>query len=154
MNVDKMLAFAGDFGLQQYILMGLFSVINILSAFHYFAQTFISVLPNGYECIASITNTSSNIERRSLSNMELESTLVRSHHYGRCYSQEDQNLLCQNGWAYTLDYNYSSIVDEVCFSDIIYYLEGTIIVNMMRKRSENKIIILKFTFLTIARLIL
>ncbi|KAJ9595127.1 hypothetical protein L9F63_013602, partial [Diploptera punctata] len=46
MDVDDMLALAGDFGRCQYLMMILFCIINVLSAFHYFAQTFISIEPD------------------------------------------------------------------------------------------------------------
>ena len=40
-----MLAQAGDFGRCQLLLLALFSINNILSAFHYFGQIFITVEP-------------------------------------------------------------------------------------------------------------
>ncbi|XP_063223093.1 organic cation transporter protein-like [Bacillus rossius redtenbacheri] len=46
MDVDDMLMEAGGFGRYQWLLMALFSVINVLSAFHYFGQTFISLAPD------------------------------------------------------------------------------------------------------------
>lgn len=45
-DVDTMLSFVGDFNRYQYLLMFLFSGINILSALHYFGQTFTSITPN------------------------------------------------------------------------------------------------------------
>lgn len=64
MDVDAMLALSGDMGRYQYLLMALFSVINIVSAFHYFAQTFISIEPehwcagSGLECTEPYLNSS------------------------------------------------------------------------------------------------
>lgn len=42
---DRMLRLAGDFGKCQLMLIFLFSFINILSAWHYYSQTIISITP-------------------------------------------------------------------------------------------------------------
>lgn len=49
-DVETMLRHAGDFGRYQILLMVLFSLVNVLSAFHYFAQTFITTQPNDFRC--------------------------------------------------------------------------------------------------------
>ncbi|XP_020706515.2 organic cation transporter-like protein isoform X2 [Athalia rosae] len=49
-NVDSMLAYVGDFGRYQILLMVLFSMVNVFSAFHYFAQTFITIEPENFRC--------------------------------------------------------------------------------------------------------
>ncbi|XP_046621484.1 organic cation transporter protein-like isoform X1 [Neodiprion virginianus] len=49
-DVCSMLAHAGDFGRYQILLMVLFSLVNVLSAFHYFAQTFITIQPADLRC--------------------------------------------------------------------------------------------------------
>lgn len=41
-----MLARSGDFGPAQWWLLSFFCMVNVLSAFHYFAQTFISLTPD------------------------------------------------------------------------------------------------------------
>lgn len=99
MDVDQMLKHVGDFGRYQWLLMGLFAIINIFSAFHYFAQTFISVIP-GYQCNPLLVlndnlNNSANTDR------------------SECCSVENSAEPCMTGWNYTLNYEYSSIVDEV-----------------------------------------
>ena len=59
-----MLALSGDMGRYQYLMMALFSIINVLSSFHYFAQTFISIEPehwcagSGLECMEPDLNDS------------------------------------------------------------------------------------------------
>jgi MFS transporter, OCT family, solute carrier family 22 (organic cation transporter), member 4/5 len=45
MDIDQMLAKCGDFHRYQILLMGLFCVINILSAMQYYSQTIISFVP-------------------------------------------------------------------------------------------------------------
>lgn len=44
-DVDSALKRAGDMGRFQCLLMALFSFVNVISAFHYFGQIFISVVP-------------------------------------------------------------------------------------------------------------
>lgn len=44
-NIDEMLSYAGDFHRYQIILIGLFCFINVLSALHYFGQTFTTLEP-------------------------------------------------------------------------------------------------------------
>lgn len=41
--VDEALLASGDFGPAQWLMLFLFCLVNVLSAFHYFAQTFISL---------------------------------------------------------------------------------------------------------------
>ncbi|CAH0562623.1 unnamed protein product [Brassicogethes aeneus] len=48
-DIDNILSIVGDFGRSQIILLLLFCYINVLSAFHYFGQTIISVIPS-YKC--------------------------------------------------------------------------------------------------------
>lgn len=45
MTIEEMLQQSGDFGPAQWWLLTLFCATNILSAFHYFALTFISLVP-------------------------------------------------------------------------------------------------------------
>lgn len=44
-TTERMLAKCGDFGRYQYLLMGMFCIINLLSAMHYYSQTIISFVP-------------------------------------------------------------------------------------------------------------
>lgn len=44
-EVDKMLEKCGDFGRLQWIMLLLFSLLNVLSALHYYSQTIISFVP-------------------------------------------------------------------------------------------------------------
>lgn len=93
-DVDNVLSFAGDFGIYQYYLIGLFCFINILSAYHYFGQTFIALIPD-FVCKSSSSDYTAD----------------------NCYLyHKDGNLTirepCQE-WTYKYDYNYTTIVDEV-----------------------------------------
>lgn len=54
-DADYVLAYAGDFGKYQFVLMTLFCVVNILSAFHYFGQTFISIQPENCDINYNLT---------------------------------------------------------------------------------------------------
>nr|CAD7444919.1 unnamed protein product [Timema bartmani] len=84
MDVDDMLSHAGDFGRYQIFLMALFCIINVLSAFHYFSQTIISVVPE-HRC--RDTDTLQEAENISLGN-------------------------CVSGWDYNLTHGFQSIISE------------------------------------------
>lgn len=102
-DVDGMLAHAGDFSKYQIILTCLFSVINIFSAFHYFGQTFSSLIPE-YVCNTSVYN---------------QTDVVA----GECSIKFFQNNIeyderpCKTGWIYndTNTLGYISIVQEVMY---------------------------------------
>jgi hypothetical protein len=87
MDVDGMLALSGDMGRYQYVLMALFSIINVLSAFHYFAQTFISIEPDHW-CAGS-----------GLECVELD--------------LNDSMRACSSGWQYNLTGGFRTAVSEV-----------------------------------------
>jgi hypothetical protein len=93
MNVDDMLALSGDMARYQYLLMVLFSVIHVLSAFHYFAQTFISLEPEHW-CAGS-----------GLECMEPD--------------QNGSMRACSSGWQYNLTGGFNTAVSEV---DTVTYL--------------------------------
>lgn len=98
-NVDSMLWHVGDFGRYQYMLMFLFSVINALSAFHYFGQTFISLVPN-FKC--QLSN-----EENATSVTPLQCSKILT------FSNETVEIPCNSGWEYNNTYNYVSLVQEV-----------------------------------------
>jgi hypothetical protein len=87
MDVDDMLGLAGDMGRYQLLLMVLFGVINVLSAFHYFAQTFISIEP-AHWCVGS----------------DLECTEPNVNGSTRP---------CSSGWVYNLTGGFGTVVSEV-----------------------------------------
>ena len=99
-DVDTMLWHVGDFGKYQCILMVLFSVINILSAFHYFGQTFIGVVPD-YKCKLLLDEDPRYLEAGTCS-------------YKIYQNESVQEIPCSNGWNYRNSYGYVSIVEEVC----------------------------------------
>jgi hypothetical protein len=94
MDLDDMLGLAGDKGRYQFLLMALFSVINVLSAFHYFAQTFISIEPthwcegSGLECTEPNLNGSMQA--------------------------------CNSGWLYNLTGGFGTVVSEVAILMYMY----------------------------------
>lgn len=46
MDVEYFLKMCGDFNRYQFLMLGLFAVINVLSSIHYFSQTIISFIPD------------------------------------------------------------------------------------------------------------
>lgn len=58
MTVEEMLKRSGDFGPAQWWLLSLFCATNIISSFHYFSQTFISMVPDNL-CVEQILNCTS-----------------------------------------------------------------------------------------------
>lgn len=54
--VEELLKASGNFGPAQWLMLSLFCLVNVLSAFHYFAQTFIT-LGTGSACDNSTENT-------------------------------------------------------------------------------------------------
>lgn len=46
MDIDLMLERCGDFNSYQFMLMGLFAIVNVLSSMHYYSQTIISFVPD------------------------------------------------------------------------------------------------------------
>lgn len=94
-DVDTVLSYAGDFGKYQYMLIALFSVINILSAYHYFGQTFIALTPD-YKC-------------KIIGN---ETATVIPEQCFILYNDTNTTKSCSE-WNYESDYKYYSIVQEV-----------------------------------------
>lgn len=43
---DQMLGECGDFGRYQYVMLGAFSIVNIVSSIHYYSQTIVLFTPN------------------------------------------------------------------------------------------------------------
>lgn len=97
-DVDTMLSRVGDFGRYQKILIVLFCFINVLSAFHYFGQTFISVIPE-FECQRPI-----DLNRTDISVSQCSLTLKTG--------SETIEEPCTH-WEYNNSYGFVSIVEEV-----------------------------------------
>lgn len=98
-DVDCMLHHVGNFGRFQMILMVLFSVINAFSAFHYFGQTFISVLPE-FQC-----------NETNLNNITIAGTCDVSVFENDTY----HSMECTTGWNFRNNntYGFEGIVEEV-----------------------------------------
>ncbi|CAH1153783.1 unnamed protein product [Phaedon cochleariae] len=106
-DIDAMLSHVGDFGKFQLLLMLFFSLINILSAFHYFGQTFISVVPE-YECVFP-----GNKENVVIDQCELTMFSENSSQY---------SIPCPNGWNFNKNttFGYIGIIEDlnwVCADD-------------------------------------
>lgn len=106
-DVDAMLRFAGNFHRYQFILITLFSAINIFSGFHYFGQTFISTLPN-FTCLP-VDEVYGNLEVNKCNYYVFKDDVV-------------EEVTCTSGYNYSSLYEYKSIVQEfdwVCALDWI-----------------------------------
>lgn len=122
MDVDKMLAYAGDFGRYQYLLMLLFSVINILSTFDYFGQLFIFVQPEYWCRLPEVAHLPLEETRRmwsppedsSCSRYDVNLTTVGAVNGTPDWSGRNRTVrACDSGWEYNLTDGYQSIVSEV-----------------------------------------
>ena len=122
MDVDKMLAYAGDFGRYQYLLMLLFSVINILSTFDYFGQLFIFVQPEYWCRLPEMAHlppeerrwTWSPPEDSSCSRYDTNLTTVGVVNGTPDWSGKNMTVrACDSGWEYNLTDGYQSIISEV-----------------------------------------
>ncbi|PSN44621.1 hypothetical protein C0J52_10017 [Blattella germanica] len=85
MDVDDMLALAGDFGRLQYLMMIMFSIVNIFCAFHYFAQTYISIVPEFW---------------------------CKGSDHLQCQDNENATT-CEAGWDYNLTGGFNTVVSEL-----------------------------------------
>jgi hypothetical protein len=45
LDIDEILEKCGRFGRYQYMLLGMFCLVNIISSMHYYSQTIISFMP-------------------------------------------------------------------------------------------------------------
>ncbi|KAJ8951423.1 hypothetical protein NQ318_006852 [Aromia moschata] len=105
-DIDTMLNHAGDFGRYQVLLMVLFSAINTFSAFHYFGQTFISVLPD-YVCD---------------NGDYLENTIAQQCEIWTLSNNSYEKQRCTSGWIFNNSdtYGFIGIIEElkwVCSDD-------------------------------------
>lgn len=102
-NLDDMLAYVGDFSRYQAILIALFSVINVLSAFHYFGQTFTTLVPD-YTCSTLDYNQEDVVTA-------LECSIRFSKNESDVYIEKP----CTDGWIYNTSNfaGFVSIVQEV-----------------------------------------
>jgi hypothetical protein len=122
MDVDKMLAHAGDFGRYQYLLMLLFSVINILSTFDYFGQLFIFVQPEYWCHLPEVAHLPrgdvrqmwSPPEDAACSRYDTNLTAVGVVNGTPDWRGMNRTLrACDSGWDYNLTDGYRSIISEV-----------------------------------------
>ncbi|PNF15619.1 hypothetical protein B7P43_G15976 [Cryptotermes secundus] len=122
MDVDKMLAHAGDFGRYQYLLMLLFSVINILSTFDYFGQLFIFVKPEYWCHLPELAHLPRGDVRRiwsppqdaSCSRYDTNLTTVGLVNGTPDWRGTNWTLrACDSGWDYNLTDGYRSIISEL-----------------------------------------
>ncbi|ERL86156.1 hypothetical protein D910_03569 [Dendroctonus ponderosae] len=107
-GIDDMLAYVGDFSRYQLILICLFSVINVLSAFHYFGQTFTSLVPE-YLC---------NTTQYNQTNVIALECSIKLWENDTVYVEER----CTTGWTYNNSntHGYTSLTQElnwVCSDD-------------------------------------
>lgn len=119
-DIDAMLEKAGDFGRYQIFLMVLFSIVNVVSAFHYFSQTFISVTPDhwcnstDFSEVEHFNETVYDQIRKHVEPLKDKSCTT----FGPSGSLNDSvwsAVKCDTGWIYDRDNGFDSIVTEVSF---------------------------------------
>lgn len=103
LDIDGMLAKCGDFNRYQYMLMGIFCIVNVLSSMHYYSQTIISFVPEHW-CYSS-----------SLSNLTISEIREAYSEYNDPYCSpfnEDEDGVCKK-WIYNWDFGYKSMTSDV-----------------------------------------
>ncbi|XP_060649112.1 organic cation transporter protein isoform X2 [Drosophila nasuta] len=108
LEVDKMLVKCGDFSRMQWLMLLLFSLINLLSALHYYSQTIISFVPK-YWCADDLPADIEPPQKSScvpLGMNESTSGKCNSYNYelymGYKSFPSDMNWICDNAWQLTL----------------------------------------------------
>ncbi|XP_077294654.1 solute carrier family 22 member 13-like [Arctopsyche grandis] len=117
-DIDTMLEKAGDFGRYQVFLMVLFSIVNLVSAFHYFSQTFISVIPEHWCNITELQDFTEINETTAIGIREMVMQL-KDPNCNR-FDPFNESMKCDTGWIYNRDNGFESIVSElnwVCDDD-------------------------------------
>ncbi|KAG4070913.1 hypothetical protein HA402_011139 [Bradysia odoriphaga] len=133
MDIEKMLKKCGDFGRYQFMLMGLFCIINVLASLNYYSQTIISFVPEHWCYSEKLSNLTydeikqiySAYERPSctilnetenLYLLEAESVAQLPYSFDYLRSNDDDKKSadgeCEK-WIYKLDYEYHSMTSEL-----------------------------------------
>ncbi|KAH8360131.1 hypothetical protein KR093_010956 [Drosophila rubida] len=108
LEVDKMLVKCGDFSRIQWLMLLLFSLINLLSALHYYSQTIISFVPK-YWCADGLDADFEPPPKSSCLPLGANvSSSAKCHSYNyqlfmgyQSFSSE-MNWICDNAWQLTL----------------------------------------------------
>ncbi|CAG9855191.1 unnamed protein product [Phyllotreta striolata] len=147
-DLDSMLSQVGDFGRAQIILMVLFSFINILSAFHYFGQTFISIVPKhtcNYEicCDRNVTINSCDVVYLQNNDTHISEPCVSGWKYNNTQSFgfigiiQELNWVCNDDWKPALGQSVffiGSVIGSLVLgviADIIGRLHVLVIANSL-----------------------
>ncbi|EDW14822.1 organic cation transporter protein [Drosophila mojavensis] len=106
LEVDKILEKCGDFGRLQWLMLLLFSLINLLSAMHYYSQTIISIVPK-YWCADDPTApTPSESSCQPLSTNASHPATCHSYRYepymGYQSFSNEMHWICQDAWKLSL----------------------------------------------------
>ncbi|XP_064549861.1 organic cation transporter-like protein isoform X2 [Drosophila montana] len=108
LEVDKMLEKCGDFSRLQVIMLLLFSVINLLSAMHYYSQTIISFVPK-YWCADGLDLETAAPDVSSCHPLNTNATgseTCHSYNYGTFMGYQsftsEMNWICGEAWKLTL----------------------------------------------------
>ncbi|XP_032597713.1 organic cation transporter protein isoform X2 [Drosophila grimshawi] len=106
LEVDKVLEKCGDFSRLQFLMMLLFSLINVLASMHYYSQTIISFVPrcaDNWDPESGIPDTSSCLP---LGSNETDSQTCNSYNYklymGYHSFTSEMNWICDEAWKLTL----------------------------------------------------
>uniref|UniRef100_A0A336ML99 CSON003405 protein n=1 Tax=Culicoides sonorensis TaxID=179676 RepID=A0A336ML99_CULSO len=125
LDIDLMLSKCGDFHRYQWLLLGLFCVINILSAMQYYSQTMISFVPNHWcfnnppaekvpfiEDLRLLQNNNYScfpVDQLLIDhNNDVSSSRQLRHHD----AAKPNNFTCSE-WIYDHDYGYISMTSEL-----------------------------------------
>ncbi|PSN44622.1 hypothetical protein C0J52_10016 [Blattella germanica] len=121
MDVDTMLSHAGDFNRYQYILMVLFSVINLLTTYDYFGQLFIFVIPEHWCRLSEFEDLPPEDTRHiwsppndaSCSRYDVNLTKIPVNNGTPNWEGHNWTLRhCDSGWQYNHTDGYESIISE------------------------------------------
>ncbi|XP_055852620.1 organic cation transporter 1 [Episyrphus balteatus] len=111
MEFEKVLNKCGDYGRYQFLLLSLFGLLNIFSAWHYFAQTIIGFTPPHWCYHDSISNLSFTEIEEIYSKFEKPSCtkLLKLDEFGSFGASDEK---CTE-WIYNYDFGYRSISAEM-----------------------------------------
>ncbi|GAB0092743.1 organic cation transporter protein [Sergentomyia squamirostris] len=117
-DVDRMLEKCGDFGRYQLFLLSLFAVVNVLTSWHYYSQTIISIVPDHW-CSTEATQNLSIGELREVfssyddpfcSRKAREELFIPNIWMESSATKRRQNC---DQWIYDLDFGYQSMTSDL-----------------------------------------
>ncbi|XP_055715910.1 organic cation transporter protein-like [Phlebotomus papatasi] len=115
-DVDRMLEKCGDFGRYQFFLLSLFAVVNVLTSWHYYSQTIISVVPDHWCSTEATQNLSIGELRQVFSTYDdpFCSRMANEEFFPNIWmeSSSQRHSNCDQ-WIYDLDFGYQSMTSDL-----------------------------------------